>query len=124
MSDKFSNIGIDGGNQNLEDAEKDEESTFENEKQGKLKGMTGGKYIIQLNSNFIPKGLIPLEKLFDINDVGKNTKVHPHEDEIQDQIIRTKDQLKVVKLSKALSIWEKNKYVELMKIFSNVFAWS
>ena len=87
MLDKFANTVIDGGNQNLEDDENDEESTFENEKQGKLKGMTGGKYIIQLNSNFIPKGLIPLEKLFDRNDVAKNPKVQPHEDEIQDQDI-------------------------------------
>ena len=32
-----------------------EESTFENEKQGKLKGMIGGKDIIHLKTNFIPK---------------------------------------------------------------------
>ena len=28
--------------------------------------------IIQLSNNFIPKGLIPLEKLFDQNDVLRN----------------------------------------------------
>ena len=28
--------------------------------------------IIQLSNNFIPKGLIPLEKLFDYNDVPRN----------------------------------------------------
>ena len=91
MSDEFGNTVIDGKNQNMEGVEKDHESTFENEKQGNLKGMIGGKYIIQLKSNFIPKGLMPLEKIFDKNDIDKNTKVQPWEDEIQDQNIGTKD---------------------------------
>ena len=39
--------------------------------------MLGGKDIIQLKSNFIPIGLIPLEKLFDHNDVAKDPKVKP-----------------------------------------------
>ena len=86
--------------------------------------MIGGKDIIQLNSNFIPKGLIPLEKLFDRNDVAKNPKVQPQEDESHDHNIGTKDQPKIVKLSKALPIEEKSKYVEIMKKNSDVFAWS
>ena len=48
----------------------------------KLRNMIGGKDIIQLKINHIPKGLIPLENLFDKNDVAKNTKVHPDEDDI------------------------------------------
>ena len=62
--------------------------------------MIGGKEILQLKINFIPKELIPLEKLFGRNYVEKNPKVQLHEDEIQDQNIGTKDHPKIVKLSK------------------------
>ena len=62
MSDEFANTFIYGENQDMGYVEGDEESTIENEEQGKLKGMIGGKDIIHLKSNFIPKGLIPLEK--------------------------------------------------------------
>ena len=64
MLHEFANTVIDGENQNLEDVEGDEESTFENTEQGKPKGIIGGKYIIHLKSNFIPKELIPLENFF------------------------------------------------------------
>ena len=74
MSDQFSSTVIDGENQNLEDVEGDEESTVGNEEQRKLKGMTDGKDIIQHKSNFIPKGLIPLEKIFYINDEEKKSQ--------------------------------------------------
>ena len=87
MLDAFANTIIDGENQNLEDVEGIEESTVGNREQRKLKGMIGGKEIIQLKSNFIPKVLIRLEKLFDRNDVEKIPKVQLHEDEIQDQNI-------------------------------------
>ena len=35
-----------------------------------------GKDIIQLKNNSIPKGLVPLEELFDKNDVAKILKRH------------------------------------------------
>ena len=64
--------------------------------------MIGGKDIIQLKSNHIPKRLIPLENLFDHNDVAKDPKVYPNENYIQDQNIGTEDSPKIVKLSKNL----------------------
>lgn len=36
------------------------------------------KNIIQLSTNSIPKGLVPLEELFDNNDVAKNPGVKPN----------------------------------------------
>ena len=77
--------------------------------------MIGGKYIIKFKGNYIPKGLIPLEKLFDQNDVAKDPKVQPNENDIQDQNIGTEDSLKIVNLSKNLSTEEKHKYIDLMK---------
>ena len=48
-----------------------------------MKNVIEGKDIIQLKRNYIPKGLIPLEKLFDQNDVAKDLKVHPLENDIE-----------------------------------------
>ena len=89
-----------------------------------MKGMIGGKNIIQLKSIYIPKGLIPLEKLFDKNDIAKNPKVQPHEDDIQDQKIGIEDCPKIIKLSKKNSIERKKKYIEFMNKYCNVFSWS
>ena len=54
-----------------------------------MKNVIGGKDIIQLKSNYIPKALIPLEKLFDGNYVSKDPKVQPIKNDIEDQNIGT-----------------------------------
>ena len=53
--------------------------------------MIGGKDIIQLKNNYIPKGIIPLEKLFNQNDVDKYPKVQPIENANEDQNVGTED---------------------------------
>ena len=90
----------------------------------KLKRTLGGKDNIQLKNNFIPRGLIPLEIFFDQNDVAKNPKVKPVENAIEDRNIGTKENPKIVKLSKKLPEREKEEYVKLMKKYTYVFAWS
>ena len=87
----------------------------------KLKGTLGGKYIIQLKNNFIPRGLIPLEKCFDQNDVAKNHKVKPAENVVEDRNIGTEENLKIVKLSRNLPVKEKEEYVNLMKKYMDLF---
>ena len=84
----------------------------------------GGKDIIHLKNNFIPRGLIPLERLFDQNDVAKNPKVKPVGDAVEDQNIGTEENPKIIKLSKKLPEREKREYVELMKRYTDVFSWS
>ena len=69
---------------------------------GKLKGNLGGKDIIQLKSNFIPRGLIPLEKRFDQNDVAKDPKVKTIDDVVEEKNIGTEETSQIVKLSKKL----------------------
>ena len=66
----------------------------------KLKRYLGGKYIVQLKSNHIPRGLIPLEKFFDQNDVARDPKVKPTKDVVEDKNIGTEDNPKIVRLSK------------------------
>ena len=72
-----------------------------------MKGTLGGKDIIQLKSNFIPRGLISLKKLFDQNDVAKDPKVKPADNAIEDRNIGTKENPKIVKLSKNFPTKEK-----------------
>ena len=77
MLDEFFDTILDGKDQNLENAQDDEGFVEANEKHKNLKCMIGGNNIIQLKSNSIPKGLIPLEKLFDQNDVAKTPTSSP-----------------------------------------------
>jgi len=39
---------------------------------------------IQLKMNTILKGLLPLEKLFDQNDIANNSKIVPTETKVED----------------------------------------
>ena len=79
---------------------------------------------MQSKNNSIPKGLIPLEDLFDKNDVARNPKVIPNNDEVEDYNIGTNVDPKIINLSKDLDSKNIHKYITLMKEFSNVFAWS
>ena len=54
-----------------------------------MKNILGGKDIIQLKRNFIPRGMIPLEKLVDHNDVAKYTKVKLVDNVFEDKNIGT-----------------------------------
>jgi hypothetical protein len=57
---------------------------------------------MQLKNNYIPKGLIPLEDLFDENDFARNPKVIPSSDEVEDYNIGIDVDPKIKKLSKDL----------------------
>ena len=56
------NTQIDTENQNIENLHEDVQFNDEDVENKKLKNVIGGRDIIQLKSNYIPKGLIPLEK--------------------------------------------------------------
>ena len=86
--------------------------------------MIGGKNIIHLKSNFIPKGIIPLETLFDHNYVDKNPTVHPNEEDIQDHNIGTEEHPRIIKILKKLPVNQKEKYIGLKKNYFDVFSWS
>lgn len=80
--------------------------------------------VVQLKNNCIPKGLIPLEKLFDQNDVAKNPKMKSDDEEVETYNLGTTENPKNVKLSKFLSLEEKQKYLYLMKKYIDIFSWS
>ena len=89
LSGEFLNTPIDTENDNDEIIQDGEELEKEGNGAEKLKGTLRGKDIIQLKNNFIPRGLIPLEKLFDQND-AKNPKLKPVENAVEDRNIRLK----------------------------------
>ena len=122
LSREFVNTHIDAENDNCENFQDAEESEEEKNGTEKLKGTLGGKDIIQLKNNFIPRGLIPLEFFFDQNYVAKDPKVKPIDNAIEDRNIGTKENPKIVKLSKHFPVKEKEEYVNLMKRYTDVFA--
>ena len=124
LSVEFVNTRIDEDDARSENFLDIEEEGEEAAGAGKLKDSLGGKDIVQLKSNHIPMGLIPLESLFDQNDVARDSKVDPGMDAIEDVDIGTKGDPKFVKLSKKLPTKEKEGYLNLMKKYMDLFVWS
>jgi hypothetical protein len=77
-----------------------------------------------LPSNHIPKGLVPLEILFDGNDVAVKVKGSTDDADIAEYNIGTEKDPKFVKLSSNLSREQRVEYAELLKEFADVFAWT
>ena len=83
----------------------------------------GDKEIIQLKSNSFPKGVIPLEELFDQNDIAKALGVISAGTKVEDFNIGTKEDPKLIKISKTLPHKARVEYIALLKKYSKVFAW-
>ena len=77
-----------------------------------------------MKSNDIPRGLIPLEKLFDQNDVARDPKMNLVYDVVEDRNIGTEENPQIIKLSKNIYVKEKVEYINLMKMYTDVFSWS
>ena len=114
LVDEFSAMEIDNDNQ--------DEKT-ENQSQSSLLKEIAGHKVLELKTNYIPKGLVPLERLFDNNDVVKISKKE-QEQETVDCNIGTAASPKIIKLSKHLSAEQRDRYVALMKEYVDTFAWS
>jgi hypothetical protein len=79
--------------------------------------------IIQIPSNHIPKGSVPLEILFDKNDVDVKVKGSSEEADVIECNLGTVENPKYVKLSSSLSKEQRDEYVKLLKEFYYVFSW-
>ena len=84
----------------------------------------GNSEVLHLNNNSIPKGLTPLEKIFDQNDVFKSPEIQADDEEVESCNLGTVAMPKMIKLSKFLSVDMKYKYIEMMKRFIDVFSWN
>jgi hypothetical protein len=74
--------------------------------------------MLVLKNNQIPKGLIPLERLFNQNDIPLRSTFQPQPEEVEDCDIGTKENPRLVKLSKYLSL-EKEK-VNMLSFLENI----
>ena len=118
--DEFSSVHMDQENMNEMPSD---ETPSDKAKPPLLKKIVGHK-ILELKTNHIPKGLVPLERLFERNDTTLNPQKQMNQVEVSDFNIGTDKDPKFVKLSKSLSDEERKRYLELMKEFKDVFAWS
>jgi hypothetical protein len=109
MDSEFENLNID------EEycGEEEDVAVFAND--GYFKNHIDGKDIMQLKNNIIPKGLVPLEKLFDNNDVANSPKIIANDGDVEDCNIGTQEDPNIIKLSKTLSLEVKQRYINLMK---------
>ena len=80
--------------------------------------------MLVLKNNQIPKGLIPLERLFSHDDIPLKTTLQPQPEEVEDCNIVSKESPRLVKVFRYLSLEIKSKYVELLKNYKDVFVWS
>jgi hypothetical protein len=80
-------------------------------------------HIVQFPSNHIPKGLVPLERLFDRNDVVVKVKGSTENVDVTECNLGTEENPKYVKLSSSLSKEKRVEYVKLLKEFADVFSW-
>jgi len=59
--------------------------------------------ILDLKTNHIPRGLVPLERLFERNDTAISLEKKTYQEVVSDWNIGTEDEPRFVKLSKSLS---------------------
>jgi hypothetical protein len=81
-------------------------------------------HVVQLPSNHILKGLVPLERLFDRNDVAVKVKGSTDDADATECNIGTERDPKFINLSRSLSWKQRAEYVELLKEFVDVFSWT
>jgi hypothetical protein len=81
-------------------------------------------HIAQFPSNHIPKGLVPLESLFYRNDVVLKFKGSTNNVDVTECNVGTEEDPKYVKLSSNLSNEQRVEYVDLLKVFVDVFSWT
>jgi hypothetical protein len=70
------------------------------------------------------KGLVPLERLFDRNDVAVKVKGSADDADVTKCNIGMEKDPKFVKLSSSLSREQREKYVEILKEFADIFSWT
>lgn len=79
--------------------------------------------IVQLKGNVIPKGLVPLERFLNENDVHFNVSKNNWEDEVEDCNIGTNQWPKLINLENDISKEYKHMYVDLFKKYFDISSW-
>lgn len=77
-----------------------------------------------MKNNILPRGLVPLERLFNSNDVAVNSKKIPQDEHIQDYNIGTQEEPRLIKLFEGVPLNYKERYLKLFNDYIDAFAWS
>ena len=119
MVDEFSETHIDQENQN------DPSWIMQGgENQEKFQFKIANHRMLLLKTNQIPIGIIRPERLFDQYDIPLKSTLRPQPKEVENCNVGTNENPKMVKISKYLLAQIKSRYVELLKQYKDVFAWS
>jgi hypothetical protein len=79
--------------------------------------------IVHFPSNHIPRGLVPLERLFDNNDFDWKVSGSNENKNLTECNLGTEEEPKYVKFSSSLSENQRDEYIKLLKECADVFAW-
>ena len=101
----------------IDQEQDDEVEEFE----GVAENEIAGHKIIELKSNFIPKSLVPLERIFSKDDTPLKLVVQSLEENVMDCNIGTLEHPRMVKISKALIAEQRNRYIKLLKEYVMFF---
>jgi hypothetical protein len=80
--------------------------------------------IVQLPSNHIPRGLVPLERLFDRDDVALKGEISEDGVDTTQCNIGTENEPKFFKFSRSLTKEQRDEYTKLLRDFADVFSWT
>ncbi len=100
-----------------------ENETMEECGQFKLKSEIGRGSIFQLHNNYIPKGLVPLDKLFNDNSLPYKPAETENESVVHKNNIGSPTHPKYINMSTHLSSTQNSEYCTLMKQFNDIFSW-
>jgi hypothetical protein len=82
----------------------------------------GGQRIIQIKTNYIPRGLDLLERIFYSNNVPLKPSMKPNPYKVDDYTLVTLVYWEMVKLSNTISQKKKVEYLYLFREFEYVFS--
>ena len=111
MIDEFAYLQIDQENEHDNEIEKP-----------KLRSKIAAHEIVQLSTNRIPKGLIPLERLFNNNDVAVKLENGEKDSEVLQYSVASEQDPKYVNLASHLIEKQRADYGELLKEFADIFS--
>ena len=88
---------------------------MEESKQLKLKDKVAEQNIVQLPSNYIPRGLVPLEESFDHNEIPFKPSKRVQDLAVQEKNIGSQSHPKLINLSTELTADQRSKFYGLLK---------
>lgn len=83
-----------------------------------------GHKILQLKGNTIPRGLVQLERIFNKDDIASKPMTPEIYDQVEDCNIGSEEEPQMIRLSKGIPLHYRQRYLNLFKIYNDVFAWS